>query len=542
MLWAFVLYSSEFGGFSWVRRWLPRGLGTGSAVQTGDLASGPVAVITDGGVWMLALAKARLVASLVVLGGFLALACGASAAQAAVVFDGSPGSGPAPATLGGYAMTSFPADTRDDYTEVTDAAAPSGSLTFGQSMGLYTIGPTWHSGLWAGGTYSGRVYSADYYLTVTMTLPAGTRAFSFYGAPTDYGTYTMRATAQDGTTSGPTSVYSGYDQANAHYFGFYATNGDEIQSITVSDRSPSGFGVGNFASYQDTTPTPDTTPPVTTITLDPASPNGDGDWYTSAVAVTVAGDDNGGSGVAQTRCALDPVSPPVTFADLPAGDCALSTVTSDGTHTIYAASTDADGNGETPVSVDLKIDATDPALAPTVSPSALYLNASGVASANATDTGGSGIASSSCDALVTTSAGDHTVTCHATDNAGNTNSATIHYTVQYRIVGFFSPLPASKWKSGQSVPIKVALADADGTRISDVAAAGLLAAPCAVKFSATGVQPQNSTCMKYDPATHQFSYSWKLGKALGAGTIKVTISYPATTTTTTKTESITITK
>jgi hypothetical protein len=35
-----------------------------------------------------------------------------TAANAGVVFDGSPGSAAPPLTLGGYAMTPFPADTR----------------------------------------------------------------------------------------------------------------------------------------------------------------------------------------------------------------------------------------------------------------------------------------------------------------------------------------------------------------------------------------------------------------------------------------------
>jgi hypothetical protein len=131
------------------------------------------------------------------------------------------------------------------------------------------------------------------------------------------------------------------------------------------------------------------------------------------------------------------------------------------------------------------------------------------------------------------------VTCTATDNAGNTNSATIGYAVQYRLVGFFPPAPGSKWKRGQTVPIKVALADANGVRISDAEAAALLS-PCRVKVSVTGAQTLAAKCMKYDAGGDQFIFNWKLGNAAGAATITVTVSYPSTATTTSVSQSITI--
>jgi hypothetical protein len=95
---------------------------------------------------------------------------------------------------------------------------------------------------------------------------------------------------------------------------------------------------------------------------------------------------------------------------------------------------------------------------------------------------------------------------------------------------------------GQSVPIKVMLADANGVLISDAQAAALLSPTCRVKFSASGVQTQAPACMKYDVGSHQFSFTWKLGKPTGGETITVTVSYSGTATTTTKSETITITK
>jgi hypothetical protein len=138
-------------------------------------------------------------------------------------------------------------------------------------------------------------------------------------------------------------------------------------------REPASQGVRSGNGVIIVTYTPDTTPPVTTITLNPASPNGSNGWYTSAsVGLTVSATDQGGSGVAETRCVLDPASVPASFADLPAGPCTLSSVSGDGQHTIYSASTDKAGNVESPVvSKSLKIDSTPPTLNPSVSPNPL---------------------------------------------------------------------------------------------------------------------------------------------------------------------------
>ena len=109
--------------------------------------------------------------------------------------------------------------------------------------------------------------------------------------------------------------------------------------------------------------------PTTTITLSPASPDGSNGWYKTAagVGVTIAATDPDGS-VAQTRCVLDPATVPASFADLPDAACSLTNVSTGGTHTIYAASVDTNGNQESPpVSVSFKLDRTAPTLAPTTS-------------------------------------------------------------------------------------------------------------------------------------------------------------------------------
>jgi hypothetical protein len=176
----------------------------------------------------------------------------------------------------------------------------------------------------------------------------------------------------------------------------------------------------------------DASPPSTTISLTPASPNGTNGWYTSAVAVTVsAGDPD----VAETRCALDPVAPPASFDALPAGPCSLSTVSGDGQHVIYAASADTTGNKEVPVSKALKIDGTGPSVVWDAHPASYTLDQLVTIGCSASDAG-SDIASHTCGAngLVavpasTLGVGPHTLSASATDNAGNVGSAQTSFTV-----------------------------------------------------------------------------------------------------------------
>ena len=117
----------------------------------------------------------------------------------------------------------------------------------------------------------------------------------------------------------------------------------------------------------------DTSPPTTAIALAPDAPNGSNGWYTSPVGVSVTATDGTGVGVYQTRCAVDPQTPPASFFDLPDSACSPAPIDSDGTHTVVAASEDNDNNVEAPpVSRTLKIDRTAPTIvaAPTTQPNA----------------------------------------------------------------------------------------------------------------------------------------------------------------------------
>lgn len=166
----------------------------------------------------------------------------APVADGAVVFTGSPGTGSPPATLGGYAMTPFGADSQQLFANVTSVTSPlTGSLTFNPALDHVVIGNGWST--WSNG-YTGDVYvnySSD---PLTITLPSGTGAFDLYAEPDFFGTFDITVTAQDGTSSGAIPVSS---DSGASFFGFYGTNGDTLSSVTVSaDPSAGGFAIGEF--------------------------------------------------------------------------------------------------------------------------------------------------------------------------------------------------------------------------------------------------------------------------------------------------------
>jgi hypothetical protein len=296
-------------------------------------------------------------------------------------------------------------------------------------------------------------------------------------------------------------------------------NGHVIVKRLLEDQPSSDTG-SQFKPSADQPTGPTGGPPHTTID------NGPPLQSNSATASFAFG----GTGSAGFECKLNdapfaPCTSPHTYNRL-----------SDGTHTFTVQGIDNTGAPVgSPAEFTWVVDSTGPTLAPTLSPAAIYLGALATATPNATDAG-TGVASQSCDLVPTSPAGDQTVRCTATDNTGNTTTVFVHYTVQYLILGMLPPAPNSKWKAGQTVPIKVTLADADGQPIPDSVAAALAAA-CAVTFSASGAQTQSPTCMTYDGA--QFIFGWKVGDECGEVTLAIRVDY-GTGTPTTLTRTITV--
>jgi hypothetical protein len=94
-------------------------------------------------------------------------------------------------------MTPFGNDGRADGT-VSDVPDPAGTIGFSPSLSHRQVPGSWAT--WSHG------YTSDVYFTggpqITITLPAGTKAFYFYAEPEQFAVFSVQATAQDGTTPG----------------------------------------------------------------------------------------------------------------------------------------------------------------------------------------------------------------------------------------------------------------------------------------------------------------------------------------------------
>jgi hypothetical protein len=175
---------------------------------------------------------------------------GTTCSTPTITFDGSPGTNAPPSTLGPYTMTAFGPDPQP-LGEVSGVSDPAGTIFFDPRLHHDTV-PDGGWNNWSHG-YTGDVYDTCFDngsgctaadpSHVRITLPAGTNAFYFYSEANTFDTFTLQATAQDGTTSGPVQVTT---PGGAKYFGFYGTGGATLAHIDVTANDPSGFAVGEF--------------------------------------------------------------------------------------------------------------------------------------------------------------------------------------------------------------------------------------------------------------------------------------------------------
>lgn len=197
----------------------------------------------------------------------------------------------------------------------------------------------------------------------------------------------------------------------------------------------------------------DTTAPTADPSQSPAA-NGAG-WNSADVTVTWNwADEAGGSGVDAANCTTS------------------GTSSGEGTFTLTATCNDLAGNTGS-ASHTVKIDKTFPTLAPSVSPNPVALGGAAAAAINASDAGGSGLdpALTGCGPLDTSTVGTTTVSCTATDNAGNEATASATYVVGYGFGGFRAPLPTSALsRSGSTIPVKFTLSGLSGPLASALAA------------------------------------------------------------------------
>jgi hypothetical protein len=159
-----------------------------------------------------------------------------------------------------------------------------------------------------------------------------------------------RTTATDGG-----GFYGGVDLAPGEYLARAELGSDVVYSCAFTV-TPGNVAVADML--------PETTSPTTTATLDPATPNGANNWYTSDVTVTLSASDNC-SGVAATEYSTDNGATWQPYA----GSLIVST---EGTTTILYRSTDRAVNTEAAQSLTLRIDKTAPTIQISANPSVIW--------------------------------------------------------------------------------------------------------------------------------------------------------------------------
>jgi hypothetical protein len=188
------------------------------------------------------------------LAGMVASLALAPLAHASLITVQSLPGGTSPATLGGYTMSGFAAETRTGST-VTQSSAALGTgdvIDFaGQNMvsplGLNVQDPAW----WAynqGNVYTVNIATSNY---ITLLLPENTRAVSFW----------VGASVPDGIGNNAwLQAYSGSDSTGKVYFrtdrnstpGFGVYSSDGCSAISKIVIEPYYWGVGNFSINQGT--------------------------------------------------------------------------------------------------------------------------------------------------------------------------------------------------------------------------------------------------------------------------------------------------
>jgi hypothetical protein len=247
----------------------------------------------------------------------------------------------------------------------------------------------------------------------------------------------------------------------------------------------------------------DTGDPTISHALSPNAANANG-WYKQDVTVSFDCAD-AGSGVQ---------------------DCSDPTTLGEGANqSVTGTATDWAGNTATDVVTGINIDKTAPTVGFSGGPGSSYYFGYDPAAPTCV---GSDALSGVASCVITgggTSLGAHSYTATATDNAGNTNTATLDYTVQaWTLTGFYSPVDmGGVWntvKGGSTVPLKFeAFAGSELTSTSVVksftqkvvACPGSTATIDEIEITSTG-----GTALRYDSTGGQFIQNWATPKKPGA--------------------------
>jgi hypothetical protein len=289
--------------------------------------------------------------------------------------------------------------------------------------------------------------------------------------------------------------------------GPYASDGIGAQTASCSYTDGGGLTVSASETYGIVDPTP----PAISSVLNPLTPDGANGWYTSDVALdwTVA----------------EPESP----NSLLKTGCVDQDITADQAATVYSCEATSAGGSAGPVTVTIKRDATAPTNvqfnADVAADGGRYFPTTVPTGTGCTaDDATSGLAS----CVVTgrsTAVGTHTLTATATDNAGNTATATRTYSVRVLTVsGFFQPVDmggmVNTVKGGSTVPLKFTVWDegVEQTATSVVKSFVQRTVTCGTLSGATDeieIVTTGGTSLRYDTTARQFIQNWQTPKKPG---------------------------
>jgi hypothetical protein len=203
----------------------------------------------------------------------------------------------------------------------------------------------------------------------------------------------------------------------------------------------------------------------------------------------------------------------------------------DGTFTATGTAVDNAGNSATVNFGPIKIDKTAPTLSPAVSPNPVVLNGTATITSGAADAL-SGLASQSCEALDTSTVGTKSVTCSATDNAGNTATASTTYRVIFNFTGFFDPVKnppvINQMNAGRSVPLKFSLGGNQGLAVFAAGFPKSRQVQCNTLSPVDPVEQTTATgssSLTYDPITGIYTYVWKTEKSWAGTCRQVSVQF-----------------
>ena len=123
----------------------------------------------------------------------------------------------------------------------------TGSLTVAPGTTKFTMPGTWNDS-WRN-SYTGPIFFSSA-TTATLTLPARTTAFHVFISPNTFGTFTVVATTNSGTTSGTITINDN-NPTTVPGLGFYTTTaGETIQTIRLVTNDAAGMAMGLFGLAQ----------------------------------------------------------------------------------------------------------------------------------------------------------------------------------------------------------------------------------------------------------------------------------------------------